>query len=384
MGRKPLKSSFYTFNAYLEWRRANSLSDDPDEWIDECLNGNNRTLVKHVQTLLDWAGGPALDGKSDNSRERYYYTLRGFYKKNFVSLPSAQLRIARDAAQVTTDVTAHEFLSMLRTVLDAGHLSIRDRSVMFTMLQGGMDDSTLASSFNFVAFPQLVKHFGSPVPSEWDVDRAPVRIDLVRPKTDYRYYTFLHTDALAELKLYLSIRGVPHPRPSPRLGNATLSEAIYLDRDGNPLTARAVSVIYNTAGKKAGVNVRPEGTFDHHTGPSIRYPFHGHEVRDTLVTLSRGAGVPEAVANFFIGHDIDPHKYDKSPWDDPEHFKTQYGKLGRLLNLVSGQAELAREEQKRADEGRMDRYEGVLRQMVEKMNRGEKVDPALLDGLSLP
>ena len=69
-----------------------------------------------------------------------------------------------------------------------------------------------------------------------------------------------------------------------------------------PISPEAVGVIYNESGKRAGINVRPEGKFDHHTEAKIRYPFHGHECRDTLVTLSRKAEVPEAVANFFIGH----------------------------------------------------------------------------------
>jgi hypothetical protein len=59
--------------------------------------------------------------------------------------------------------------------------------------------------------------------------------------------------------------------------------------------------------------------------------------------------VPEAVANFFIGHNIDVHGYDKSPWDDPEHFRDQYRKLSRRLNVVTGELEAKDEEIERLE-----------------------------------
>ena len=56
----------------------------------------------------------------------------------------------------------------------------------------------------------------------------------------------------------------------------------------------------------------------------MRYRIHGHEFRDTFKTTCKVAGVDGAVAEFFIGHKIDPLGYDKSPWAYPEHFKEQY------------------------------------------------------------
>ncbi|HVB95551.1 MAG TPA: hypothetical protein VND41_02985, partial [Nitrososphaerales archaeon] len=58
MGRDPQKPEFYIFEAYLRWRSGRGLPNDPDQWIDECLQGNNLTLVKHLRVLLEWAEGP--------------------------------------------------------------------------------------------------------------------------------------------------------------------------------------------------------------------------------------------------------------------------------------------------------------------------------------
>ena len=80
----------------------------------------------------------------------------------------------------------------------------------------------------------------------------------------------------------------------------------------------------------------------------MRYPFHSHEVRDTLITLAKRNGADLSAANFFIGHTLDKYGYNKSPWDDPEYYRNEYMKISRpWLNPVSGQVMQAREEAKK-------------------------------------
>jgi hypothetical protein len=57
---------------------------------------------------------------------------------------------------------------------------------MLVMLQSGMDASILAEVFNFHGYPQLARHFGTTDTGRWDAARCPVRIDLVRPKSQHR------------------------------------------------------------------------------------------------------------------------------------------------------------------------------------------------------
>jgi hypothetical protein len=47
-----------------------------------------------------------------------------------------------------------------------------------------MDASTLAKSFNFLAFPQLVRHFGTEDWSRWNEGEVPVRIALIRAQDE--------------------------------------------------------------------------------------------------------------------------------------------------------------------------------------------------------
>jgi hypothetical protein len=78
----------------------------------------------------------------------------------------------------------------------------------------------------------------------------------------------------------------------------------------------------------------PLGTLGNHRGSTIRYDLHGHEVRDTLKSLAHSIGLKDE-AEFFLGHEIDKLKYDKSPDLFPEYWRNLYSKLSPFLNIVS-------------------------------------------------
>jgi hypothetical protein len=86
-----------------------------------------------------------------------------------------------------------------KNMLEARRARIFSHTLL-VMLQSGMDASTLAEVFNFYAYPQLVSFFGSEDFNSWDTFKCPVRIDLRRPKSDYRYYSFLDVDAIEAVK----------------------------------------------------------------------------------------------------------------------------------------------------------------------------------------
>ncbi len=343
------KNAIYRFATYLRWREARGLPVDPDQWIEDCLSGTNRTLVTHLQNIMDWCEGDSLDGCTDETRRKYYHVARSFYLKNHVMLPKATLRPVRGDQSVPVQMTATKFLEMASKVVNLSGLTVRDRAVIMVMLQSGMDASTLTRCFNYVGFSQLSQWFGTEAWQRWDVEsKVPVQIHLVRPKTDYIYYSFLHRDAISCLKDYLNFRlssfGEIKIRRSSDPRRLDTSDPIFLTDEGKPIDPYYVSVIFKRAGIRAGVNIVPEEKMERYKGSKRRYPFHSHEVRDTLVTLGRRAGVDMAVVNFFVGHDIDHYGYDKSPFDDPEHFRGQYARLSPFLNIISGK-EVALKEQ---------------------------------------
>ncbi len=373
------KSAIYHFAAYVRWRREKGLSTDPDAWVEDCLHGNNLTLISHLDVLKDWCEGETFDGSVDDTRQKYYSDIRGFYQRHRVPLPHEPLELrarsrtdehGRVAIDIREEVTAMGFLKMAAKVLNYSGVNVRDRSIMMTGIQSGMDDSTLTEVFNFVGFPQLAKHFGTEDWTLWDEEKVPVRVDLLRPKTDQVHYTFLDHDGVLLLKDWLSYRSSEFGRirvyPSSDPLRLPTSDPIYVTDEGRRIRAYLVCMVYNKRGKQAGVNVVPEGKLPLYKGAKRRYPFHSHEVRDTIVTLCRRVGVDKAVGDFFVGHCIDKAGYEKSPRDDPEHFRGEYSKIAKYLNLVTGRETAIRREAEEGFRGEV----AELRRMVEELASG--------------
>lgn len=375
------KTAVYHMAAYIRWRRKKGLSDNPDRWIEECVDGTNKTLIEHLKPLKEWVEGPDFDGSDPDTRSKHYSDIRGFYAHHLVPLPRSKLNGGTmQATRVKRETTATDFLRMMQKVLE-GEVRPRDRSIMLSMLQGGMDASTLTESFNYLAYPQLVNHFGTEEWTRWDEDNVPVHIDLVRPKTDYQYFTFQARDAISALKEWLNVRKslwgeIKVKKPANPQMLAT-SDAIYVTDYGAPVVARYITNLFERYGVRSGVNVKPGDKVQPFKGAARRYPFRSHECRDTLVTLARRAKVDMPAANFFIGHDIDSYRYDKSPQDDPDWFLEQYARLMPYLNIVSQKETMIKEKIERGLGGRIKSLEEENRDLkgrLAEFERNQKAD----------
>ena len=348
----------------MRWRKERGFEFDPDALVEECLDGDNRTLIGHLQPILEYCKGDRFAGDTFETRQRHYNSIRGFYSANLVSLPKKKLKDGEQNGRVRQEITATDYLKMFKRALE--YADVRDRAVMLCALQGGMDDSTLAKVFNVLAFPQLTRHFGTSRWRDWDTQLCPVRIDLVRPKSGERFYTFLDFDAIEALKAWLDFRGEPGAYEPENPQDLPTSEPIFLGRFG-PISPAAVGQIFRGAGKRAKINVHRGQPTSDFRGARLRYPFHSHEVRDTMITLARRAKADVDAANFFTGHSIDKLKYDKSPWDDEDYFREEYLKIARpYLNPISGKALEVEEALSKKFEARLANLE---KEMSERLSR---------------
>ncbi len=363
------RHGIYAMNRYINWRAKRNLEVDPNKWVAECADGTVRTLIEHLKVLQDYVKSDEFEGDGRETRRKHFFRIKGYYEANLVPLPDVRLKLpASNSHQVKVQTTATEFLKMLGKVLSAGRLSVRDRSVILVMVQSGMDASTLAGVFNFAGFPQLASFFGTSDFKTWNSERCPVRLDLIRPKSDYRFFSFVDVDGLEALKEWLGVRFSKYG-PIRLFGTASpddlpTSDPIYVDQYGGPLTAGGVGHIWLDSGKRAQINVHVGPNPGMFKGARIRYSWHSHEARDTIRTLARGRAdviVPE----FLLAHDIDRLGYDKSPWDQPEYFRQEYLKIARpYLNPISGKAFEVRDELQRQFEERLTNLE---KQMAERL-----------------
>ena len=338
------KSALYNFHRFLNYVRANSNYENPDQLIDAALDATVRELSKHVDLALGYA--ESLKDVDRATREKHYNTVRSFYFHNRAALPESPLN-HHDEITVSAKPGPEESLMLLSDVKKAvshSKCGVLARAVVLCVVQAGLDDSTLANVFNFFAYPQLVKHFGTEEWQNWTPDKCPVRIDILRPKEDVRYFTFLDVDAISSLKDWLNLRyTLTGKRISEHDGRKQnrlpSSDPIFIVGGERPLQAYYVSNIFRELGFDAGINVRPAEKLERYRGAVRRYRFHSHECRDLMKSLARPCGVDEPVIEFFLGHSIDRYGYDKSPWSNPEFYREQYQKMRVFLNVLSSDPE---------------------------------------------
>src|SRR5713101_2396892 len=143
--------------------------------MEECLNGTEKVKLAHLDVLKEWVEGEWFDGDMRSSRLRNYIDVRSLYLANRIQLPREGINPPRgDVTELPVRVTATDFLKMCDKVVNFAAVSVRDRAMIMCKLQGFMDNSTFANVFNYVAFPQLVKHFGTEDFTRWDPDKVPL------------------------------------------------------------------------------------------------------------------------------------------------------------------------------------------------------------------
>jgi len=304
---------------YEQWLKEKGYFGSITELLEDYKNAKNEERrYRHIDIMGEFLNSWKASKETKNSIGK---VIRGFYRKNRADLPREKLVFNREML-LDTPGSVQQYVKPeeIWRIVNDGHVPVRDKSILTVLLYMGMDESTLTTQFNYYAYPQLVKALGERY-DEWDVEaRGPVRINLTRPKTVTKYYNFLPPRGLLFLKSWLNLRRqLTGKEIAIRMeGGIEASDPIFLSSKLQPIDERLVGNIVRDSSFRSGVQRRIEGA------TRVRYRIHGHEFRDTFKTTCKVAGVDGAVAEFFIGHKIDPLGYDKSPWAYPEHFKEQY------------------------------------------------------------
>jgi len=161
--------------------------------------------------------------------------------------------------------------------------SPRDRAIILTMFQSGMDVSTLCS-LKYGDVAEGLKR-----------GDHPLKLELHRPKTGTEYYTFLGRDACEALKAYLNDvkeRGIKMEANDPlflKESNKALS------KEG--ITPNLVQNLMRRLAVKSGFVDR------NMNGRSIN-PLSPHALRESFGSIMTNKGVPKTVVDFWLGHEI--------------------------------------------------------------------------------
>jgi hypothetical protein len=103
------RGSLYRFARYVRWCRKGGKPADPDQWVSECQNGTNRTLIEHAQTLRRYCedSGEFKDLRKSTAIKSYS-TVRRFYASHLIPFPSLRPKIPNGHHFVEVRAHPHE------------------------------------------------------------------------------------------------------------------------------------------------------------------------------------------------------------------------------------------------------------------------------------
>lgn len=276
-------------------------------------NVNTKEIKKIINMYLV---EPTHNHLSLSSMASMCAAIKSYFNVNDVEIDIKYNKRKRDDFEVRDDaeLTIPEFYKML-TYSKIDHTT---RAIMMIKFQAGLDASTLADRFNYQAYSQIAKFCNSTNHREWNIDKCPIPIRLVRVKTGVAFTTFIDRDGLSAIKDYLAWREEtrgPHKQDGP----------IFFTSKDVPVQIRWIS---NTFAKLAKYSQVQKKLSPH------KHKITPHEVRDLLKTTLLVCGCPEHMADHIIGHK--PHdSYVKISKLYPERLRQEYAKASHMLNIFS-------------------------------------------------
>jgi len=206
-------------------------------------------------------------------------------------------------------------------LITLGGATITEKAVMLTKLHRGLDASTLAENFNFYAWEQMTKHFGTDDYQKWDIEsKCPVPIILTRLKSDFSHIGFLEYDAVKAIQDYLDYRFAKTDE------KMETGKPLFLNKFGRAINPRWISDKF----MKLAINARLADSF---ADNGTRGKLGSHECRDLLKTIFLEHDIQEKVSEHFIGHKTD--SYSKQHKVYPESLEENYKKISSTLNVFS-------------------------------------------------
>jgi len=271
-------------------------------------------IIKHY--LLD----DIHKNKKASSVKIIRNAIKSYFEKN-----EQPLNITFNPNTIYSNITEYEqsiSLSEFMEFLTTGKPSVVEKTVFLCKFQRGLDVSTLVDRFNYEAWDQMVKWFGSENHDSWDLEKCPVPISLIRVKTDFRHVGFIDRDAISEIQKYLDYRKVKTGE------NMQMGQALFLNKFGKPITNTWLFGCFSRIAKRAGIQKFVE------INGRKQYKMDSHELRDLLKSTLIDSGCKEYVADHVIGH-MPKDSYEKQTKLYPETLRKEYAKASKRLNIFT-------------------------------------------------
>jgi integrase len=343
----------FHFERWIAWMRKNGgkLADlSPDELVEHqrnVLNSDRYVILDLLQRHVR-----EIPGRY-NYKMKPYTTIRSFFKHNRAELPSDTFAPRAEVPPVRGTLTVEEVKLVA--------LSSKPvfQAIYLCMLQGGMGEAELIFWSN-AGYKDLAKALPEVMSLRRD-DRI-LKIDLPGRKKNRNvtpFHTYIGADALEAVENWLKRR----PEGA---------GAIFTSQYSKPLNEENVRTYWSRKLVRLGLIEPGEPG-----SKSNRYGKNLHEVRDVFRSLWEKSPAKGSVAEFMMGHEIDPLEYNKACKDEAWTLG-QYKKALPMLQIISsgtpfGQVELSeldalRSRIKELEAGKNDRV-AELEERLERLAR---------------
>ena len=253
------------------------------------------------------------------------YSIQSFFKSQ--QHPIKLIFNSKNHKDTPASVLADKIMTLsdLTLCLTNGRPTKTEIAVIMCMFQAGLDSSTFADRFNFEAWDQLVKYFGTDDFESWDIKNCPTHVLVERMKTSFEYWGKLDVDAINSLKNYLRDVRIPkHGSPNNRDG-----KGLFLNNNGNSVTSSWCGHIIPKLAKTAGILQKVDG----YSNKTV-FKQTTHELRDLLDSILSEYNVSYSVKEHAIGHKPQS-SYTKDHRLNPEKHRLEYGKISNKINIFS-------------------------------------------------
>jgi len=275
--------------------------------------------------------------------------IRGFYGvfDIYVKMKLPKARVVNKKLNLTTmDV---------KTLVDHTRTP-RDRAIILTMFQSGLDVATLCSL--------KMKDVAEGIKS----GKTPFKLEVFREKAGVKYYTFLGKDSVNAIEAYL--RDLKSRGFEPTLNSPLF---VKLKRTGGkirPLKTHLIQKLLRETAQRSELIDKENNGLDQN-------PSSPHALREAFGSIMSMKGVPDSLVDFWLGHTIGEmsEAYKKQRFEDA---KRMYAERERFISITvpenQGLEEAIKEAKQEAEDRTQKLRENFDNLFSENVNLKQKLD----------
>ncbi len=276
-----------SWNLYLKYHEeANGSPTTPTKLLGAVIEDRKKeiedrgTIEEDITKFAEWT---KTQGYSDGSIGRYVTALRSFYKYYGYPLLVHKLKLSKEVRRGAPKVENKKIEyrpEQVKQLLDICK-SLRDKAIILTMFQSGMDVSTVAT-LNYSHVQEI------------EGGATPIMINVIRKKGGINYRTFIGHDATTAIRLYLDER-------RQRGETITAKTALFVS-EGTHINKRDRIKTKNIQDNLRKYTLKAKLISKERMDMADFSPARPHALRTGFSTILKLKGVNQDIVDGFLGH----------------------------------------------------------------------------------